>query len=113
MKALFQELLAVPDVQGVIYVSAKGELLFREWTGDLSDHDWEGLLKTVRDVREADMLFEEGRLYLRRAPEGYLLVLLGIFGSMAMVRLQCDLLLPSLEKARSARGLRGLFKRKK
>jgi len=62
-------------------------------------------------MRETDLVFKQGRIYIRRTDIGYLVVLMGLFVPIAMMRLQCDILLPSLKPAKAAKGIRRLFKK--
>jgi hypothetical protein len=40
------------------------------------------------------------------------MILMGVFAPIAMVRLNCDILLPSLKKTATTKGWRNLFKKK-
>jgi hypothetical protein len=62
-------------------------------------------------MREADFVYENGRLYLRATEQGYLMVMMGPAVSVAMVKLNCDILLPQLKVAKPTGKLKGLFKR--
>jgi hypothetical protein len=50
---------------------------------------------------------------MRRTEIGYLFILLDAFASIAMLRLNCDILLPALKKLAGAKGKKSLFKKKK
>ena len=60
-----------------------------------------------------DLAFETMRLYIRRTDSGYLVILLSNSASMAMVRLNCDILLPALKQDTGAKGFGRFFKLKK
>ena len=60
----------------------------------------------------ADLIFENSRVYLRRTELGYLFVLMDAFAQTALVRLNCDILAPSLKEMKGGKGLRRLFKKK-
>jgi hypothetical protein len=61
-------------------------------------------------MREADFVFDNGRIYLRHTENGYLIVSMQSFASIAMVKLNCDILLPQINSAKS-KGLKALFKK--
>jgi len=100
MSALFDDLLAIEGVKGVMFFSAAGELLFEESGGGMDKtavRDWQALLVSLDGAREADLIFETGRLYIRKADEGMLVVTMGRIAPAAMIRLNCDVLLPELK----------------
>jgi len=101
MSALFDDLLAIDGVTGVMFFSAAGELLFEESGAGGMDktavRDWQALLVSLDGAREADLIFEMGRLYIRKADEGMLVVTMGRIAPAAMIRLNCDVLLPELK----------------
>ena len=75
MSALFDDLLAVEGVKGVMFFSAAGELLFEKSGAGGMDkaaaRDWQALLVSLDGAREADLIFEMGRLYIRKADGGH------------------------------------------
>jgi hypothetical protein len=101
MNALCDDLLAVEGVKGVMFFSAAGELLFGESGAGGMDkaaaRDWQALLVSLEGAREADLIFELGRLYIRKADEGMLVVTMGRIVAAAMIRLNCDILLSELK----------------
>jgi hypothetical protein len=113
MKELFRDILSIDDVKGVMLFSFKGELVFKEFLLPLSEEPetrewWPLFIDSLQGVREADI-----RLYIRKTDLGYLLILMGLFAPVAMMRLNCDILLPSLEKVGVTKGLVRFFKKKK
>jgi hypothetical protein len=115
MRDLFRDILTLEGVKGVVLFSMAGEVLFQEFSQSLEadpDHrDWRPLLQSLEGVRETDLLFEKGRLYIRRTELGYLFVLAGLFVPIAMLRLNCDILLPSLKSTQKTKGLLRLFRK--
>jgi hypothetical protein len=53
----------------------------------------------------------EGRLYLRKTHDGFMIVRMQLIASIAMVKLNCDILLPQLKSTGNSKGLKGFFKR--
>lgn len=121
MKARLDDILANDDVLGVFLVSAEGRVLAGRHAPardggpapEPGPDDLKPLLEAMKGVREADLIFDRLRIYVREAGGDYLVVLMGHFAPAAMVRLDCDVLLPAIEKARGPKGLGRFFKRGK
>lgn len=120
MKEIFKEILGIDNVYGVIFVESDGRVVFREFSisvdQKLDSVDWPQLLNTFPDAKEFSLVFEMRRLYARRTPTGFILVLLGLVAPISLVRLNCESALPALEKlgqaASGGKGLMRFFKRK-
>jgi hypothetical protein len=112
MKEVFKEILALEDVRGVVVSSLEGEILFTEPSLEI-DKSLPLFIRALGTVREADLIFEKSRIYVRRTDMGYLVILLGPFASGAMLRLHVDMVLPSLKDRGKGKGLRSLFRRNK
>jgi hypothetical protein len=115
MKALFQDILRMDDMKGLAVLGQDGAVLFHEFLQDpVPDLKNLGRLARVlelRKARETELLYEHDRLYLRTLGMGLIIVWTGVFASMAMVRLSCEVLIPSLENTLAAKGWRRLWKR--
>ncbi len=118
MKDKFKDILAMEDVKGVVWISFDGETLFREFSPGMGvgteNIPWREFFEgELEGVREADLVFEKGRVYIRKTDAGYLMVLTGNLAPGAMIRLNCDILLPSLKDAGAGRGLKRLFRKRR
>lgn len=118
METNFDDILDLEDVKGVAVLSKDGQLLFQKFSPNatpvnLEGKNWASFLQSLEGIREADFIFESSRLYVRDSTGGYLFVLMGHFAPIAMVRLNCDILLPSLKQAHATKGLTRFFKRKR
>jgi hypothetical protein len=114
MKELFNDILNIEGVKGLMMLSFAGDVIFTEFPvmhKDVGNIDWRLFIESLAGTRETDLIFEKGRLYIRRTDIGYLVVLMGSFVPIAMMRLQCDILLPSLKPAKPAKGIRRFFKK--
>ena len=115
MRELFNDILNIDGVKGLMLLSFTGEIIFRELDHvaheNVENRDWRLLIESLANIRETDLIFEKGRLYIRRTGLGFLVVLMGSFVPIAMMRLQCDILLPSLKPAKATKGIRRLFKK--
>jgi hypothetical protein len=115
MKELFADILDTQGVKGVLLLSFQGEILYQEsrvdgWP-DLAEVDWKNILSTLDGTRETDLVFDQGRVYIRKTALGYLVIPMSDQDSVAMLRLNCDILLPSLKPAKGPRSLKRLFKK--
>lgn len=110
MKKIFNDIISMDSVKGVLLLSLQGKVIFKEYSAAISvreepeRRDWGPVVDSLSGIKEADFVFEGGKLYLRRFSSGYLLILMGILAPVAMVRLSCNLLLPSLEENVSPKG---------
>ena len=106
------------DVEGLMLLSFDGETIFRWFSSPSSGtfekgELWDHFIASLSGIREAELVFERKRLYIRKTEMGYLVILIGGFAPTAMVRLNCDILLPSLKQMKRPKGLKRLFKRRK
>jgi hypothetical protein len=115
MKNLFKDILDTDGVKGVLLLSFDGVLIFKEYLSkDLKepqDMNWKRFISSLDGVRETDLVFDTGRIYIRRSEVGYLLIPMEINASVAMIRLNCDILLPLLKPTKSSKRLKRLFKK--
>jgi hypothetical protein len=109
MREVFKDLLAVDGVRGVVFFTPSGERVFEEFIIGGSEpaavSDWYALVASLGKAREADLVFERGRVYVRRTADGVLIA------PCAVIRLNCDILLPALKEQRSTKGIKRFFKR--
>ena len=115
MRELFEDILSIEGIRGIMLFSFAGDLIFKTFhdasSEEIETRDWSGFIGSLAGIRETDLVFTKGRLYIRRTDLGYLIVVLGLFVPIAMMRLQCDILLPSLKPAKAKKGLKRFFKR--
>ena len=115
MESVFQDILGIKDVRGVFMFSGDGGVIYEEFAPGTACKmelvDWRQAAGALEGAREAELLFDNLRLYVRRLGTGYLCVVMGISAPTAMVRLNCDLVLPAIQKQKAAKGLKRFFKR--
>ena len=115
MQELFKDILGTEGVKGLMLFSFAGDPVYIEFNqappDGVESRDWRVFIESLTGMRETDLIFKKGRLYIRRTDAGYLVILMGFFVPIAMMRLQCDILLPSLKPAKSTKGIRRLFKK--
>ncbi len=116
MISLFEDILKTEGVKGVYLISFEGNQIFkRTVAGDLADPpgqvEWYSMFKLLGGAREVDLVFEHARLYLRKTTHGYLVIWMGLFAPVAMVRLNCDILLPALKHLKFKKRFGGFLKK--
>jgi hypothetical protein len=116
MRKLFDDILSTEGVKGVLLFSFSGDLIFKEYISPVDKEpeyrDWRFFIESLEGMRETDLVFEKGRIYIRRTEVGYLVILMALFVPIAMIRLNCDILLPLLRQRKSGRKFRRLFKKR-
>jgi hypothetical protein len=114
-ESVFKEILGIKDVRGVFVFSADNGVIHPEFAPgtafDMDSVDWRKAMEAFQNLREAELLFDNLRLYVRSLGTDYLCVVMGISAPTAMIRLNCDLVLPALQKQKAAKGLKRFFKR--
>ena len=105
MKDIFNDVLGIEGVHGIFVLNADGALLmskfspaFKEEEESIDQIDWQRFLSELGDVAEAEFVFDQRRIYVRKSQVGFLLVVLDDIAPISMVRLNCEILLPSLDK---------------
>jgi len=115
MENVFSEIVGMDGVKGAMLLSFDGTILFEDYRGTsaapFEAHDRLGLLAALDGVRETDAVYQGGRIYIRRSDIGFLLVTMSDTASVPMLRLNCDILLPTLKPAGESRGLRRFFRK--
>jgi hypothetical protein len=116
MRELFKDILGTDGVNGVMLFSFKGDLIFKEFRSSVNEEpegrDWSFFIESLEGMRETDLVFEKGRIYIRKTEIGYIVILMALFVPIAMIRLNCDIILPSLKPTKSGKKFGRLFKKK-
>ena len=114
MKDRFRDILDIEDVHGVIFLGFNGKMIYSEFViqrpQSLDDINWLLFVHALDGVGELELIFENSRYFLRRTASGFIIVIMGEIALIEMVRLNCDILLPTFEKTESKpKGLRRFF----
>jgi hypothetical protein len=115
MKNLFHDILDMDGIHGLVLLSDNGKVLFESLDGgkfspQRSQMSWKTIIDSLGDFQEMDIVFKQGRCYLRQTETGYLIISMGPMVSMAMIKLSCDIILPQLKKAKTGGGFRSFFR---
>ena len=117
MKDLFQDILQLDEVYGVVFLRRNGTVAFSDFTKiapskDIRKIDWLLFLNVLGDTGEIELIFEKMRFYIRQSDSDVLIVIAGRFAPIAMIRLNCDIVLPALaELSQKPKGLKRFFTR--
>ncbi len=115
---MFKDILGIQGVKGIMLFTRDGELAFKHFIEPYNFEpevkDWWGLyIYTLNGTKEAELVFERDRLYIRRAKGGYLFVLASNSAPTPMIRLNCEILLSAEKEAGSQKGLGWLVNERK
>jgi len=117
MRELFRDILNMEGVKGVMMFSFTGDLIFKEFNQTVpvepENRNWQPFVESLAGMRESDLIFRKGRLYIRKTKIGYLVVLMALFVPIAMMRLTCDIVMPSLKPEKTRKGIRRFLKTNK
>jgi hypothetical protein len=115
MRGLFDDLLRIDGVKAVLFFTPSGQPVFEEFTMGRRDtasaSDWFALAACLGKAKETELVFEKGRVYVRRSAKGILLVAMGLIAPTGMVRLTSDILFARLKEPRPVRGIKRFFNR--
>lgn len=100
MSNFFKDINQVEDVRATIHISSNGQVLSREanagYEAIVAGLNWTPMSVLLQNVMDLELLYDRMRVYIRKAPSGFLIVIMGRYANMSMVRLETDVLLPLL-----------------
>jgi hypothetical protein len=126
MKDFFKDILNIREIQGVLFFSIEGELLFKKFISPLldefDDRDWPSFFKNASNwptiirafdkVYDAGLVFKKKKLYIKKIDNGYIIIIMGQSVPFMLVRLNCELIIPSLNSIKKSKGFARFFRRK-
>ena len=97
---------------------ANGEVVFNDFKAtrpsEVSGTNWPAVMNSFGKIRETEIVFEHGMFYILKTGSGYIVVVMDKSASIAMVRLNCSIIVPSLQQqVKKQSGLARFFRRKK
>ncbi len=94
MKAALQEILDIDDVQGVLFLSQRGKMLFQAFRASppagVANLKWPTVITRLSKIEEGELVFDQRRVYVRQSELGCLIVIMGWDATIAMVRLKSN-----------------------
>ncbi len=101
MNEIFNDILGVNDVKGVIFINENNEIKIEGYTiataPNLNPLALAAFMNTIAGNRETEIYYDNLRLYIRKIETGHLVIITGFNAQMAMVRLNCDVLEPLIK----------------
>ena len=121
MKNIFKDILSRKAVEGVVFFSNKGKILFMNISSSDTDNklfnqpDIDALILIIQNIKiakEIELYFENRTIYLKFIKNGVIIILLNKDSNSAMIRLLTESIISQIEQIKEPKGLRKLFKRK-
>ena len=111
---MLKDIHELDHVLGCLLINNDGAIVHAHFSTPPSTlpagYDWALFIQTMEDIQEADILFDETRMYIRKTKRGCLLILIEIYAALSLIKLQCDVLIPKLDQHKP-KGLKRFFKK--
>ena len=106
MQEIFQGITKIKGVEGVFFVQPDGQPIF-QWTApdaadSIGEAPWDSLDRAFPAMREIELLFTKRRVYMVRADNGFLIVVMDLHAPAAGMRLDCKIALSHLHRKNEA-----------
>lgn len=124
MESMFNELFGIDGVQGVFLLSGKGTAVFKKFKPIMGDLDTKKISEAIGNEidlnvftgvletsDESLLIYTQKRVFIKKAGPHFLFVILDMFAPVAMVRLNCQLIIPEIEKMKAPKGIGRFFKK--
>ena len=125
MENLFEEVLSIEGIMGVIIISDDGASEFTKFVYPLSEIigkknfgsfiknsiNIDALKSAFSNTNESLLIYDKLRLYIKKLQNGYLIIPMGMFVPVAMVRINCQIIIPEIEKHKKSKGIGRFFKK--
>ena len=111
-----KDIMEIEQVLGIIYFSFEGNVLFRYYKQKepqgIDGWDLSLFAAALDKIQEAELVFENIMLYIIKGRKGFLLAVLGRSAPVALVRLNCNILLATLDQeSQKPKGLTRFLKK--
>ena len=120
MKDIFKDVMGIDGVHGLMVVSHEGSVMISKFSADfrgeeetLSQIDWKPFSIEMGNIKDAELIYDNARFYIKKSEIGFLIVIIGDNAPISLVRLNCEILLPELTKIQPASKRFGKLLRKK
>ncbi len=92
--------MELDHVTGCLFINREGQVVHAHFSASptpaIENHDWLSFIKGLGNISEADILFEDKRVSMRRTTAGYLLVVTEHDALLSLIKLHCDILVQKL-----------------
>ena len=120
MKDIFKDVMGIDGVHGLMVVANEGSVMMSKFSSDfkgeeemLSQIDWKPFSIEMGNIKDAELIYDNARFYIKKSEIGFLVVIIGDNAPISLVRLNCEILLPELTKIQPASKRFGKLLRKK
>ncbi|MBC2716435.1 MAG: hypothetical protein HF978_14110 [Desulfobacteraceae bacterium] len=120
MKDIFKDVMGIEGVHGLMVVSNEGGVMLSKFSSDFRDEEeklsqvnWEPFTIEMGSIKDAELIYDSARFYIKKSETGFLIVIIGDNAPISLVRLNCEILLPLLTKIQPASKRIGKILRKK
>jgi len=97
-----KDIKEIEQVLGIIHFSFDGNVLFQYYKQKepqgINGWDLSLFVVALDKIQEAELVFKNILLYIIKGRKGFLLAVLGRLAPVALVRLNCNILLATLDK---------------
>ncbi len=120
MKEALKNIIELPDIEAVFYIGKNNDHIVHisdNYKKTFSDRkipdaeELEILLKNLDGLTEAEFIFSEKRLFIRKIENCFLMIVLGFSTPSPILQLNCDIAIPELNKSSKPKGLSRFFKK--
>ena len=102
MSNTVKDILALEDIKGIILLSQDGHIIVKEIIdplfGNVEQETWLVILNEIKDTKELEFIYKNDKIYIRKSDKGMILIWMGAFAPISMVRIHCNLIIQSLKK---------------
>jgi len=113
MEKFFHDILHIEGVHGLVLLAKDGTLLYKYFSvGHGPEQDrlsWNMIIASLEGFHEMNLVYGEGRFYIRRTGNGFLLISMSREAPISLVKLNCDIVIPELQKDKRSKGFRRFF----
>lgn len=92
--------MEMDHVTGCLFINREGKVIHADFPAvsppATETHDWLAFIKGLGNISEADILFQDKRVSMRRATTGYLLLVTDHDALPSLIKLHCDILVQKL-----------------
>ena len=119
MKDIFKDVMGIEGVHGIFVISNEGKVLLSKFSEAYTEEEthidqvnWDAFVLELREATEVEFIFDRRRFYIRKSQSGYLLVLLDDIAPISMVRLNCEILLPTIDRMKPSGKISQILRKK-
>ncbi len=110
-----KDILELEDIKGLVLLSNSGQTIIKETIDPLFENidkeSWLLVLNEKKDARELEFIFKDDKIYIRKSEKGMILIWMGAFAPISMVRLHCNLIIQSLKNDKKGNKLKRFFQK--